>query len=204
MAGCIIAECGEPVKAKGLCNAHYKKKWLAEFRAKNPPKKANGMPISYSGPIICRVCGTERPHTDFYIRAPGKFRRTDCRFCLISRAKVSAERVEFADQRWLGRRNAALRRMYGITNADFEAMSIKQEGRCAICGRVPEVMRANSRTGRRWAALHVDHDHISGAVRGLLCIDCNRTLGRIETVGIHAFAMYLNMWDPVTETKVVG
>jgi len=45
-------------------------------------------------------------------------------------------------------------------------MSDDQEGLCAIC-RGP--------SGRR--ALGVDHDHTTGAVRGLLCSTCNSGLG---------------------------
>lgn len=56
-----------------------------------------------------------------------------------------------------------LRRKYGISEEQFEEMLRRQGGRCAVCDR-----------GEK---LHVDHDHITGRVRGLLCGKCNRALG---------------------------
>lgn len=44
-------------------------------------------------------------------------------------------------------------------------MLAEQAGGCAICGAEPKTRR-----------LHVDHDHKTGAVRGLLCYRCNRAL----------------------------
>jgi hypothetical protein len=43
-----------------------------------------------------------------------------------------------------------------------------QNGRCALCNKVPS------------GCLHVDHCHRTGRVRGLLCVGCNVTLGKIE------------------------
>lgn len=48
-------------------------------------------------------------------------------------------------------------------------MLATQGGRCAICRELP---------GRK--ALHVDHDHASGRVRGLLCFRCNAGLGNFR------------------------
>ena len=42
-----------------------------------------------------------------------------------------------------------------------------QGGGCAICGEPPKARR-----------LHIDHDHLTGQVRGLLCWTCNATIGR--------------------------
>jgi hypothetical protein len=63
-------------------------------------------------------------------------------------------------------------RRYGLdlTLDDFEVMLEKQGGVCAIC-------KEPCSTGRDLA---VDHDHETGVVRGLLCLTCNRFLGRIE------------------------
>ena len=57
--------------------------------------------------------------------------------------------------------------MYGLTREQFASMQLQQNGLCAICGRPP----------KENTILHVDHDHSSGAVRGLLCGPCNRMLG---------------------------
>lgn len=67
-------------------------------------------------------------------------------------------------------RDINLRRNYGITLEDFDRMATVQDGRCAICGRVPQGKHNQGR-------LHVDHDHRTGRVRGLLCSHCNRGLG---------------------------
>jgi len=61
-----------------------------------------------------------------------------------------------------------LLRDYGITAEDYDAMFSSQGGTCAICKR--------SQTKR----LHVDHDHSTGAVRGLLCRACNTAIGMFE------------------------
>ena len=61
------------------------------------------------------------------------------------------------------KRDAYLQRTYGITAAQYAAMLRMQWNRCAICGKKP--------TNRR---LHVDHDHRSSVVRGLLCFYCNK------------------------------
>lgn len=61
-------------------------------------------------------------------------------------------------------------RVYGLTVERFDQMVATQGGMCAICRRPP-----NGR-GRR---LHVDHDHVSGRVRGLLCHSCNTSIGHL-------------------------
>lgn len=55
----------------------------------------------------------------------------------------------------------------GLTLREFKQLLLEQKGRCAIC-------RKRNRCGYR---LCVDHSHSSGAVRGLLCHDCNRGIG---------------------------
>ena len=62
------------------------------------------------------------------------------------------------------RTNSALKYQYGITLAEFDAMLLSQNNRCAIC----------QDTGK----LCVDHCHNTGKVRGLLCYKCNTVLGQ--------------------------
>lgn len=56
-------------------------------------------------------------------------------------------------------------KVYGITAAEYDALLKRQGGKCAICRATPRSIR-----------LAVDHDHKSGAVRGLLCSRCNHDL----------------------------
>jgi hypothetical protein len=64
--------------------------------------------------------------------------------------------------------DARLRRAYGITLVQYEAMVKEQGGCCAICQRP------------NWQALAVDHSHVTGVVRRLLCHACNMALGQFE------------------------
>ena len=68
-------------------------------------------------------------------------------------------------------RSYRLNRDFGITITDYDVMFETQNGRCAICGRHQDGFK------RRFS---VDHDHITGKIRELLCIDCNTVLGHIH------------------------
>lgn len=68
-------------------------------------------------------------------------------------------------------RDAYLRRRYGITEGDYDAMGAAQEWRCAIC------IREFPPNGHD---LRVDHNHKNGVVRGLLCNECNTGLGLLD------------------------
>jgi len=50
---------------------------------------------------------------------------------------------------------------------EYDAILVKQGGVCAICARIPLPDKL----------LHVDHDHGTGVVRGLLCQQCNHAIG---------------------------
>jgi hypothetical protein len=63
-------------------------------------------------------------------------------------------------------RDFHLRRRYGIDSTDFDRMLAEQGGKCAGCHLV--------------APNHVDHDHATGVVRGLLCFNCNQALGNVR------------------------
>lgn len=66
-------------------------------------------------------------------------------------------------------RNSHLKRNFNITVEDYEKMFEDQNGVCAICGK-PEICDRNDN-------LCIDHDHVTGKIRGLLCNKCNRALG---------------------------
>lgn len=62
-------------------------------------------------------------------------------------------------------RNYQLNKWYGISTEDYNKLLLEQNNRCKICDEY-----ATKR-------LHVDHDHLTNRVRGLLCSNCNSMLG---------------------------
>jgi hypothetical protein len=73
----------------------------------------------------------------------------------------------------------------GITDDDYEALLAAQGGGCAICGNPPKTRR-----------LHVDHDHKTGKVRGLLCHRCNRALPSwVTSQWLTHATEYINQWE---------
>ncbi len=69
-----------------------------------------------------------------------------------------------------------LKNMYGITLAQYEAMLETQKHVCAICGQPETRVRGK----RGLTRLAVDHDHVTGKVRGLLCAKCNAGIGHFN------------------------
>ncbi len=67
-----------------------------------------------------------------------------------------------------------LKKTYGMSLEDHDALVVSQNGRCAICHKPERDFSAN----RPW--LCVDHDHLTGRVRGLLCTPCNAALGHFR------------------------
>lgn len=79
-------------------------------------------------------------------------------------------RYDTIEERERAVKESYLRRRYNLSLKEYEAMLAGQNGLCKICGR-PDPK------GRK---LHVDHDHNTGAVRGLLCQGCNFGLGGFQ------------------------
>jgi hypothetical protein len=152
------------------------------------------------GTKVCRLCGLEKPLDDFY-PAPGMRdgHRSECKVC--NRAQraaryrddpVAQERARRKAREWAqanpervrekqaayredGRikksiRKTHLKKKYGLTPEDYDRMLEAQGGGCAICGKAP----------RPDISLHIDHDHETGRIRGLLCFTCNNGLGQFQ------------------------
>ena len=145
----------------------------------------------------CKQCGETKPVDEFYVNATSKDgRRAECKVCnLAGRARkyaanpqpyidrvkkwqqdnperLSAYRREYRrrPERKAADREGHLQRKYGISIADYERMFDEQGGVCAICGEA----RPEERT------LHVDHDHATRVIRGLLCFRCNQAIGSLQ------------------------
>ena len=82
--------------------------------------------------------------------------------------------------------SAMVKKVYGIDAAEYEHMLEMQGGRCAICRARPKSKR-----------LAVDHDHKTGAVRGLLCSMCNHdALGALHDSADIAWNAYVYLTTP--------
>ena len=84
-----------------------------------------------------------------------------CRPCQASKAAESLKRVHGSS------RHYHLKRRYGLGADDVEALLIAQGLSCLTCRRPIDVRTA-----------HVDHDHRTGEVRGILCFACNAGMGQ--------------------------
>lgn len=152
-------------------NRRYKEKRAArEGRSLRPQRAKRDVP---DGMKYCPDCQQTLPLEDFVQnRSRSTGRGSYCRPCQNRRAAASVEKNG-------GARRYHMRRRYGIDLADFERLFAEQRGLCAIC--------------HTDAAEHVDHDHETGAVRGLLCFTCNVGLGNFkdDVVRILSAADYL-------------
>ncbi len=84
-------------------------------------------------------------------------------YCLACHNEVVRENVQ---KNHGSTRNLHLKRRYDLTSDEVAVMAEQQGGKCAIC--------------RDRAAEHVDHDHRTGEVRGILCFTCNVGLGNFR------------------------
>lgn len=121
----------------------------------------------------CRTCGEVKPRAEFP-KAAANFDGLQTR-CYECKRRVDAEYRAKQPNGWM--RDASLKK-YGLMQADYEALLASQGGRCAIC-RTDDAQIHTSKRGLK-GAFHVDHDHRTGKVRGILCGPCNQGLGRFK------------------------
>jgi hypothetical protein len=98
----------------------------------------------------CSACQESKPLTEFHKNRRSSSGHMSC--CKTCRAVIDSD--------------MRLPREYGITRMDLDALLEGQRGLCAIC--------------ERRTAVHVDHDHATGRVRGVLCFACNVALGHLQ------------------------
>lgn len=161
---------------------------LAQLRASPTPLDASEK--------RCSRCGQTKPVDQFDRRKGAKNRpgalKGYCRECDKNyykeyvRTDSGRERTRVARAGWNTRNHEYfLKRRYGITLADYDAMVEAQSGRCAICGAVEP--------GGNFTKWAVDHCHDSAKVRGLLCAACNMGIGQLghDPVRLRAAADYI-------------
>ncbi|MBY8842730.1 endonuclease VII domain-containing protein [Streptomyces sp. SP2-10] len=133
-------------------------------------KKARPKVEVPEGSKFCLKCGEIKPWSEWHRNATASDGlSTRCKACRAADGRARH-----------------LKRSYGLTEAERDAMVVSQRGLCAICLDAPPE--------------HVDHCHKTGRVRGVLCFNCNSAIGKLRDdpdVGRRAVA-YLegNLWKP--------
>ena len=152
--------CGQsiPVEVTGkarFCSLGCNTKWHNEKKAR--AKAAKALAVRQIRPP-CIGCGSAVPPS---LKSGTVYCSRVCRV-----KTVSEER-----QRTGAMRAYMRQRLYGVSAEEFEAMLVTQDGACAICRSTTPGGRGN---------FHVDHDHATGRIRGLLCHGCNVGLGNFR------------------------
>ena len=127
------------------------------------------------GSKLCATCGESKPLEDFYPHSKPGLYQSSCKRCHCALSVERFSRLP-ADQQYAAQFKRRLKK-YGLTPASYEERLVAQGRRCAICGTNEPDGRANHAGVARFT---VDHDHATGAVRGLLCVECNRGLGAFD------------------------
>ena len=143
----------------------------------------------------CVQCGEMKLLTEYYSSPSGRdglmARCKECRNSYVRSYAATetgkAVRKERLAAYFKKNQDAIRLRKYGLTPEDYQRMLIEQEGLCAICHQ-PERATLNGQI----KALSVDHDHVTGAVRRLLCLGCNSKLGWVEN-NLDAILDYLQI-----------
>jgi len=130
--------------------------------------KYNVMPTTK----MCTVCKVAKPFEDFYdgykakkqqYQTNRRYPHSRCKDCDHARVRTyhKNNRAKVVKQQLISHR----RREYGLTEEQYNYMVSSQNNMCAICNKPSH------------KTLHIDHDHVTGKVRGLLCSSCNTGIG---------------------------
>ena len=132
----------------------------------------------------CNKCNIEKSIDEFWFRYINKngtpIHDRVCKKCKqikhssLETRKSSTEKYKNTDKYKNTLRKHTLLK-YGISIEEYDEMLTRQNFVCKICSR-PENKMLNGKVRR----LSVDHDHETGKIRGLLCMDCNTTLGKMN------------------------
>lgn len=134
----------------------------------------------------CTKCNIVKSFSEFQKckKAPDKM-SWYCKPCIksviskyASSTKAYKEKNKHKIKKYMKRYSKAwrLRKFFGIKISDKNKMLKKQKYKCAICNK-RETGTHNNKGFIQKRELCLDHCHVSGKIRGLLCNKCNRGLG---------------------------
>jgi Recombination endonuclease VII len=146
------------------------------------------VPYAREGRKVCSACRRDLPLSDFHSDKTHKDGLSNqCRDCkTVSarkwRLKNAAKQKSYSAE-WHRRKR------YGLTRDEFMARVEACGGLCEICRRPQHPA---------FKVLDVDHNHVTGRVRGLLCRECNNALRCEDPAILRAMADYLERHAEVT------
>lgn len=120
-------------------------------------------------------CGSCKKQLPFHMFYKSRSKKTGygyrCKECDdVARKKWAVNNPERSK---ISARGRNLKIKYGITLEEYQTILDSQGGLCRICG-------CSSDSPRVLGSFAVDHDHTTGAIRGLLCNQCNRAIGMLD------------------------
>lgn len=114
--------------------------------------------------VQCIQCGT-----DTFSRKKQPF----CKPCDLKRRASVVTQTTRERQR-----EHTLKTKYGIDNVDFECLWQAFRGKCGLCDS--DLIMPISGMGQPKNAAVIDHDHVTGNIRGILCNSCNKGIGLLK------------------------
>ena len=130
---------------------------------RHSPQRAAAYQLT--GVKTCSKCSADKPVAEFDLHHQGKNGPVYHAACKRCRTDIA----------YTFNRRAVFEKRYGITLRRYEELLREQGGVCKLCGKPEWVIQSG-----KLRLLSVDHDHLTGEVRGLLCSNCNRALGLLN------------------------
>lgn len=174
---CTVGQCDRKHHARGLCITHY-----TQFKRGITPAGPIKTRVSVKPPE-CVEDGCDAP-----VKAKGlckahyqrllryghtmyRDRKTAAKSCAIETCDNHLYAKDLCHAHYIKQRKWA---SFGVDAPRYQEMLREQNGVCAICHE-PE--RSPDKASGKTRDLAIDHDHETGAIRELLCSNCNRALG---------------------------
>lgn len=128
---------------------------------------------------LCTTCGVEKELDQFFNSKTTKDGRSyRCKACdTLARKAYRAKHREFHLK---AQRERNWRHKYNLEREDFEKMWEGQDGKCAICSVVLTNIEIDNDPKNKSNTACVDHCHVTGQVRALLCARCNKGIGLFD------------------------
>jgi hypothetical protein len=150
---CEIENCGKYVHGRGYCGTHYDR-WLKHGDANYDPRANCAWPS-------CTIPVNQNKGT------------------LCAKHSAAKENKKYKETHRVNTFRTIIKtkaRKIGLDPDEVLAYWETHNGLCDVCGNPPEKLRKSGVT----ESLHIEHNHITGKFRGLVCHKCNLGMGLLN------------------------